>query len=282
MASALEKLVAKPDMFREEWPAEPVVLKSPTNMADLFSREDARQVIREPALQAREMGMLRNGAHTGVRLNADHPTDTLALNGLHLTWPPLAAFAKALSAEFGHQVTANVYLTPPRSRGYGPHWDTHHVFLAQTEGSKYWRLNKPVFADPLERHRWTTIGFTDEQRKAVTDGPPDFHVTLRAGEVLFIPRGWVHHGATTTEHSLHITLGVQLLTVHWLMGRVLDTLADDAGFRKALPPTLSAVDFEALVTHAAEMFASWMPESDPGALGQSVWSAQQVAALGLK
>jgi hypothetical protein len=279
---ALAQLVDDPEAFRSAWPDRPRVLRSPADIRELLSRDDVRRMIAEPGLRPYQMAMVRNGALTGERPAADHDTDSLGLNGLHTTWPPIIDFCRALAAELGHHVTGNAYLTPPGSKGYGPHWDTHHVWLAQVEGAKHWRINRPVFADPLERHRWTAIGFTDEQREAVTTGEPDFEITLKAGEVLWIPRGWVHHGWTEKEHSLHITFGVQLLTRHWLVERLADAAADDPRFREALPPGLSGAEFDRTIETVTSTLDEWTKEADLRKVGHAVWLEQQNAMLGQK
>lgn len=40
-------------------------------------------------------------------------------------------------------VGTNVYLTPPQSQGFAPHYDDIEAFIIQLEGSKYWKLYKP-------------------------------------------------------------------------------------------------------------------------------------------
>lgn len=44
---------------------------------------------------------------------------------------PLHGLLSALEEEFGCMVGANVYLTPPRSQGFAPHWDDIEAFLLQ-------------------------------------------------------------------------------------------------------------------------------------------------------
>lgn len=44
---------------------------------------------------------------------------------------PLHLLLSALEEEFGCMVGSNVYLTPPRSQGFAPHWDDIEAFLLQ-------------------------------------------------------------------------------------------------------------------------------------------------------
>lgn len=278
--SVLAALVDDTKAFLAHWPDEPTVYDVDRDqLAALFDRDAARRIISDPALRPIELGMVHRGAPAPLRPDADHPTHTLVLNGLHLSWPPLRDAARLLAAELGHPVTANVYLTPEHSTGYGPHWDTHHVFLAQVEGAKTWRLHPPIVTDPLDRHRWTAIGFTPEQLDQVHDHAHT--VVLRAGQVLFIPRGWIHFGHTTAEHSLHITLGVQLLTQHWLLQQILDQAAEDPALRAALPPELSSYAVEDLVSRARSLLLAHLGALDSSDTGKTIYMAQQRAVVGV-
>lgn len=48
-----------------------------------------------------------------------------------------------LQEYFGTMVGANVYLTPPGSQGFAPHYDDIEAFVLQLEGRKHWKLYKP-------------------------------------------------------------------------------------------------------------------------------------------
>ncbi|WP_405018191.1 cupin domain-containing protein [Kitasatospora sp. NBC_00070] len=278
--SVLDQLVDTPREFLDAWPAGPVLYpRHLDKLAAMFNRDAARRIVADPALRPVELGMVHRGAPAAIPPDADHRTHTLVLNGLHLTWPPLREAARVLSSELGHPVTANAYLTPPNSEGYGPHWDTHHVLLAQVEGAKHWHLHPPIVDDPLDRHRWTAVGFTPEQLADVhTNAIP---VTLRAGEVLFIPRGWVHYGHTTDAPSAHITFGVQLLTRHWVLQQVLDAAAERPELRAALPPGLSGHPVESIVEDTRTAVLAFLAELDPVQAGAPIHRRQQLAVLGV-
>src|SRR4051812_3649642 len=75
---------------------------------------------------------------------------TLILEGMHRRWPPLSLFCRDLEQVFGFDVQANVYLTPPHSQGFKPHFDTHDVFVLQVEGSKHWKIYDSPILLPLK------------------------------------------------------------------------------------------------------------------------------------
>lgn len=104
------------------------------------------------------------------------------------TW---SAAAARLCAGLGRDVQghawANLYLSPPRSHGFAPHTDDSDVFVLQLSGEKRWAL----YAPPEEFPPLTPVG-----RGHVDVGEPRAELTLRAGDVLYVPRGHPHAAAT--------------------------------------------------------------------------------------
>ena len=130
---------------------------------------------------------------------------TIVLQALHHNWLPLARFCRALEAELGHPVQANSYYTPRRSQGFAVHHDTHDVFVLQVAGEKHWRVYDPLLELPLKHQRCSSsLG---------EPGRPVLELTLRAGDTLYLPRGWLHDALTSDTDSLHITVGVNVAHV---------------------------------------------------------------------
>ncbi|CAM9171063.1 unnamed protein product, partial [Ectocarpus sp. 8 AP-2014] len=95
---------------------------------------------------------------------------------------PLHLLLSALEEEFGCMVGSNVYLTPPRSQGFAPHWDDIEAFLLQVEGRKRWRVYPPA-DDQAVLPRLSSPNLTDEQV-----GEPALEVVLEPGDLLYFPR----------------------------------------------------------------------------------------------
>jgi lysine-specific demethylase/histidyl-hydroxylase NO66 len=150
---------------------------------------------------------------------------TLVLQGLHLTWPPLAEFCRALEQELEHPAQANAYFTPREAQGLPVHHDTHDVFSLQVAGEKRWFVYEPALELPLKDQRY------DPELGA--PGEPVEDVTLRPGDTLYLPRGWLHEAATSSSDSLHITIGINVYT--WLdaFKAALEDCSDDVGFRRS-------------------------------------------------
>ena len=152
---------------------------------------------------------------------------TLVLQALHMNWPPLARFCRELEGFLGHPVQANAYYTPRRSQGLAIHHDTHDVFVLQVAGEKRWKVYEPAWELPLKKQRYS--------RELGEPGAPVEDFTLRAGDALYLPRGWLHEALTSATDSLHVTVGVNTYT--WLdaFEQALEECADDVAFRRAVP-----------------------------------------------
>jgi len=138
-----------------------------------------------------------------------------------------------LQDHFGSMVGANVYLTPPGTQGFAPHWDDVEVFMMQLEGKKHWRLYQP----PTPLPRYSSQNLDQDQL-----GEPILEVDLEPGDLIYMPRGTVHQGnCLEGNHSLHITLSAYQLN-SWtdLLDKLLPAALqvasqEDVTFRQGLP-----------------------------------------------
>jgi len=111
-----------------------------------------------------------------------------------------------LEHEFGCMMGSNVYLTPGGypNQGFAPHYDDVDVFILQLEGTKIWKVYEP--ANKGEKlPRWSSRDFTNGEmlnRKLIID------VQLGEGDLLYLPRGYIHEAKTTSggKSSLHLTV----------------------------------------------------------------------------
>ncbi|MEE3749938.1 cupin domain-containing protein [Mycobacterium intracellulare] len=154
---------------------------------------------------------------------------TIVLNGLERYSRAVAALSHSLEVELNFPTRVNAYVTPPDSTGFVPHYDPHDVLVLQIQGSKTWHASTDA---PVPAHE---IG----SRKGVgTDEPSSAtDVRLRAGDVLYLPRGQVHSAETHAEPSVHLTIGLHAPTVLTLVTHALYALSlRDPGLHTRLPP----------------------------------------------
>jgi bifunctional lysine-specific demethylase and histidyl-hydroxylase NO66 len=208
---------------------------------------------------------------------------TLVLQGLHRLWPPLIEFAGALSAELAAPIGVNAYVTPPDSRGFATHYDTHDVFVLQVAGRKRWRIHQPVRPDPLERQ---PSGRHAVEVGAVSDSPAVLDTILADGDSLYLPRGWLHSAVALGEQSLHLTVGVRAMNRYAIVESLLGMAADEAALRSGFPlgldvtdPTQLAPQLEATV----EALRSWLPSVQARGvadrLRERAWAASRPAPI---
>ena len=126
---------------------------------------------------------------------------------VRLSWPqrhsePVWAMLAQLEEHFGCGGGANVYHTPAGCQGFAPHWDDINAFVVQLEGEKTWRLYKPRSeAEVLPRFSSPNLA-QDELGDLIAE------ITLRPGEMLYLPRGLVHQAVSGEVDSLHLTVSI--------------------------------------------------------------------------
>ena len=149
---------------------------------------------------------------------------------------PVWRLLSSLQEHIGSFCGANVYLTPPGTQGFAPHWDDIEAFILQLEGKKHWRVYSPRNSEET-LPRESSANLSQEEV-----GDPIIDTVLEAGDLLYFPRGYIHQGnALEDEHSLHITVSMYQKT-SWIdlfekvMPQALQVAAkEDIEFRKGLP-----------------------------------------------
>jgi bifunctional lysine-specific demethylase and histidyl-hydroxylase NO66 len=177
---------------------------------------------------------------------------TIVLQGLHRLWPPLIDFVRSMVDDLGHPVQANAYITPPKSRGFDPHYDVHDVFVLQTAGCKRWTVHQPVHDDPLASQPWTD--HREAIAKRVKD-EPIIDTVLSPGDALYLPRGWVHSAQALGALSIHLTIGVSTLTGMDVVRAVVDQLENVVDFRKSLPIGIDPTGQDEMMATATKIIA---------------------------
>ncbi|MET9958100.1 cupin domain-containing protein [Streptomyces sp. NPDC006326] len=136
---------------------------------------------------------------------------TLVLDELDFFDPSLEVACRALQWWSRELVQVNAYLTTQDAAGFALHWDDHDVVIVQVAGEKSWDVRGTSRPVPMYRDA------------APNNTPPETSIwqgTLRAGDVMHIPRGHWHQATRTDQgdgFSLHLTFGfVKRTGVNWL------------------------------------------------------------------
>ena len=151
---------------------------------------------------------------------------TVVINNLEKKSIRVAEFCRNVEKNLYFNAIVNLYFTKANTQGLNYHYDTEDVFILQLEGKKEWRIYD-VRAD---------LPLTDEvYQQPDCDSSSFQEFQLCAGDVLYIPRGFVHEAHALEHDSLHLTVTVSV--VRW--ASVLHNLIDiasryDVEFRKAV------------------------------------------------
>jgi len=123
--------------------------------------------------------------------------------------PWLRKLCFSLKSDFGNikNLFINLYLTPENSQGFFHHYDTEDVFILQIEGEKEWYLYDAPYPLPLEDQHFS-------MDKIKLDKQSLKKLLLKAGEVLYIPRGTIHEAKSQNTISCHLTISIVPYTWH--------------------------------------------------------------------
>ncbi|GAB3421396.1 cupin domain-containing protein [Niabella aquatica] len=131
-----------------------------------------------------------------------------------------------LSQKFNSPVQANLYITPDKSQGFNPHWDTHDVFVLQISGTKTWHLYGFEKELPTKNQAFVSKGYEKE---------PIQTIQLYPGDFLYVPRGYVHDAIADDGISSHITIGILSFTWARYFNEIFPQLEEFKTFREAVP-----------------------------------------------
>ena len=246
------------DEFRARyWERKPLIVhrNDPAYYGDLFTLEDfdrsvmrGRGYVKTAEATAKKQAKLQGTNATVLeRLLSDmREGHTLILDGLQDFDPNLGHLCRLLGQEIGARFQTNLYLTPPNGKGFTPHWDNHDVFVLQVMGSKHWKVEKTRRTLPEKD------GQIEEEGRELRGDLHSF--TLRQGDMVYIPRGFVHAAECGSENSLHITLGIYAST--WdelLMAVVKAAIQRDENLRLTLPFDYMKGDAAAIVNRVTNI-----------------------------
>ncbi|CAL9692691.1 unnamed protein product [Knipowitschia caucasica] len=202
--------------FRETWEKKPIIVQrqNPSYYKGLFSTAEFDRILRQEEVHY-GVNLDVTSYTRGKRQTHNPPGRALPYSvwdfydsGCSLRLLNPQAFSSSvwnvlsiLQEHFGSMAGANVYLTPPGTQGFAPHYDDIEAFIVQLEGKKHWRVYRPRSEDEV-------LPVVSSPNFSQADiGEPILEVVLEAGDLLYFPRGFIHQGDCLPEHhSMHITI----------------------------------------------------------------------------
>lgn len=246
------------------WEKQPLVVHrdEPDYYSDILTLADIDHILTNSSLNDADLRLVTDGEETSIGELLPDTTEgkvngvemlfaryrsgsTVNIMFLHERWPTLTALCQTLSTQLSAGVHANVYLTPPGSRGLTPHHDTHDVLVMQLHGTKNWTLHPTQTALAMQGQPY--------HMPPEGAGDPIQDFVLRPGDLAYLPRGTVHAARANEAASLHLTIGINPMTWATVARAALEkVLSTDVRFREAMP-----IGF-ATDTAAQEASATWL------------------------
>lgn len=158
---------------------------------------------------------------------------TIVAQYLKLRYDSLWEFCSSIENDLGGEVCANGYLTPPNSKGFRLHYDSHNVFILQLVGEKKWMVYDEMAKWPLSN-----------AHQPENNSPKlKYHFSLKPGDFLYIPRGMGHEASTNDLTSFHLTISLfPSLRIDLLRSAVSDTNVTE--LLKYRPDTYNSNDLQ--------------------------------------
>jgi ribosomal protein L16 Arg81 hydroxylase len=263
----------------QHWEQQPLILNrsDPSFYQNLLSLSDVDYILSHSSIRTSDIRLVQDGQEisisnraAGANLNAGgleavfqhyRKGSTISFLFLHEHWPPLKKLCQSIAAELSAGVQVNVYLTPPNEKGLKTHYDTHDVFVLQTYGAKRWRIYDSPIKLPLLDRPYIADASKDP-------GVPRVEVSLNSGDLLYIPRGYLHDAVSLEASSLHLTIGIRPVTWASVIFDAVQAVIDqDSRMRESLPPGFVLDETLQRQSEAklSELIASVCDQIKPGA-----------------
>lgn len=246
--------------FSEYWEVKPLYIsrKDPKCYSSLLSASDIDYLVSLACLlRNSSVELLGNTGDTADSHNTKHPASvykayqqgaSIRINGVHRYWKPIWILCRQLEQLFSFPVRANLYCSPANTHALYRHYDQHDVLVLQIAGRKRWRvfgapvllpwqdpplLNFESFDDKTDYRRSPKV---KEVVRELEESSPIHELIMNTGDLLYLPRGFVHEAQTHDEISVHLTIGIHVLTWADLLTVALGQVGhQDVRFRRSLP-----------------------------------------------
>lgn len=292
--------------FSEYWETKPLSIsgRQADYYANLLSGSDIDYILSTSFLLDRShvelLGKIDNPELLGkdyvaAAYQAYRQGASFRIRGINRHWKALWLLCRDIEEVFAFPVGANLYCTPKNSHGLDRHYDRHDTLILQIAGSKHWALYSSPEKLPLEQvplMGFEKLGDATQYRGAPVVGDvvartageePIDEFVMEPGDLLYLPRGFVHEARTSEDISVHVTIGIHALTWLDLIAVSLGQFGHkDPRFRKALPvgfnkraagPSIKEIFDALLQTFSRDADLSSALEEIDGSL---IWNQQAI------
>lgn len=183
---------------------------------------------------------------------------SLVANDIDSLTPEIAKISEILEQSLTVKTQANLYYSWKQRQAFSSHFDTHDVYAVHLVGEKTWRIYKNRMPHPI---RHPSFQFDDAYLEA-NRGDLLTEVTLKPGDILYLPRGQFHDAMASTEGAIHIAFSATGVIGLDFMNAMTDMVVGSEVYRRNFPQPSEGRD--ALKGHLKSLCAeiSRIAESD--------------------
>jgi hypothetical protein len=201
---------------------------------------------------------------------------SISVNGMHILDGEINSLVEMFYSWTGLKSAANAYFTPGGSQAFDWHWDTHDVFVLQVDGEKEWSVFEAEIELPLSHHGHSEFPLTNE-----SSSKQIMKLTMRKGDLLYIPKGFPHYAVAKNGSSLHLTVGVYPIPAFAVIKKVIQkalySCEFELAFRRSIPTRPTQAEENATLRGLEELLRQVYKEAkkvDIGAITRESLAAQ--------
>lgn len=239
------------DFYQHYWETSPLVVKrAQLGYYDhILSDQDLEQYFQNAQLPSQYIRVLKAGEkylpqqwsklETRRDFNAVHLVDrqrlfelfdkgaSIVIGSIEGQLPALEQYCRGLNTELSAtRMGANLYITPPGAKGLDCHFDSYDVLILQISGRKRWQIYDRPIENPLANQYFNKDNYLKPE--------PTLEITLEEGDLLYLPRGFVHEAHSLDSTSIHITLGLHNKKAIDIFELLAKQVVDNTEFRRCL------------------------------------------------
>lgn len=284
LASRLANVLASHAFFEEIWEHRELHLKSmfdSTQVQALFPLDSFDHVLTSGGLMSPHLDIVRGGrklaapftqspspsTDVGKVLRDMEEGATLRVAHIEHYLPSVARFCRGLEGVIHAPLRANLYITPPFSQGFAPHYDLDDIFVVQVAGQKQWYWHAAYSDQALLPN--ADMPFDSKRHRSTAEPIP---LLLNTGDVLYLPRGFMHEARTDDSLSIHVTFAVVGMKAGQLIEQLVRrvTVSDERMRRVVRIDVNSDSDHDAVASLAELVQACLNEAGSPDTLQEAV------------
>lgn len=163
---------------------------------------------------------LRSGINTSrVHDLFEKQKATVIIHQAAKHWLALEDLSNSISRDLKCSTGSNVFVTPSQAQCFDAHYDEHDLMIIQISGKKSWKIYESFVPLPLEPQNGRQVDFSHLKQL--------YEFNIEPGDLIYIPRGFVHEVKTTSNVSTHITLGISSITWTNLLVKYIEKLGTE-------------------------------------------------------